>query len=103
MKVILKSRNNKHFATAEYDGSMLTILPESRINLTISYDAISESVKEYRNNRDLVSADGVVLKEITFKSPSSAAQFITGRSVNGYIAWRIDDKISLKKYREQNS
>ena len=102
MKVILKSKHNTHFATGKYDGSKLTVFPGSRINLVLTYDAMPESVKAARNNRDLVSADGEVLKEIVFNSPSAAAQFVTGRSVNGYVSWRIDDKISLKDYRAQN-
>jgi hypothetical protein len=38
------------------------------------------------------------LVDVKFTSPSSAAQFVTGRSVNGYVAWRPDDKMSLKEY-----
>ena len=102
MRVVLKSKHNTHFATAEYDGSKLTVLPGSRINLVLSYDAMPDTVKEKRSNRELVSSEGVVLKEIAFNSPSAAAQFVTGRSVNGYVSWRIDDKISLKEYRSQN-
>ena len=103
MRVILKSRHNTHFATGEYDGNRLTVFPGSRINPILSYTAMPESVKEVRNNRDLVSAEGVVLKDVVFNSPSAAAEFVTGRSVNGYVSWRIDDKISLKVYRAQNS
>ena len=102
MRVILKSKRNTHFAMAEYDGSKLTVLPGSKINLVLSYDAMPESIKKTRNNKELVSADGVVLREVEFNSPSAAAQFVTGRSVNGYVSWRIDDKISLKDYRAQN-
>ena len=101
MKVILKSKRNTHFATAEYKEGVLTILPGSKINTTLSYEAMAESIKALRSNTDMVSSDGIVLKKITFSSPSAAAQFVTGRSVNGYISWRIDDKISLKEYRNQ--
>ncbi len=102
MRLILKSKRNTHYAVAEYDGRKLTVLPESRINSKLSFMGMSETIKSMRNNPDLVSPEGVVLKKISFSSPSSAAQFVTGRSVNGYISWRIDDKISLKDYRANN-
>ena len=102
MKVILKSKKDTHYAEGEYDGQRVTILPDSKINTTLSYAAMSEKIKLIRNNPEYVSAEGIILKEIEFGSPSTAAQFVTGRSVNGYISWRIDDKISLKDYREKN-
>ena len=102
MKVILKSKKDTHYAVGEYDGQRVTILPDSKINTTLSYAAMSEKIKLIRNNPEYVSAEGIILKEIEFGSPSTAAQFVTGRSVNGYISWRIDDKISLEDYREKN-
>ena len=102
MKVILKSKKDTHYAVGEYDGQRVTILPDSKINTTLSYAAMSEKIKLIRNNPEYFSAEGIILKEIEFGSPSTAAQFVTGRSVNGYISWRIDDKISLKDYREKN-
>ncbi len=103
MKLVLKSKNNTHYATAEYDGCKIVVLPGSRINMVLTHSAMSKSIKEARQNTNIVSPEGKVLKEISFDSPSAAAQFVTGRSVNGYISWRIDDKISLKEYREQNN
>lgn len=102
MRLILKSKKNTHFAIADYSGRGIIILPGSRINTFLSYDAMPKSVKMLRNNSEIVSQEGEVLKEVTFKSPSAAAQFVTGRSINGYVAWRIDDKISLKEYLKQN-
>ena len=102
MIVILKSKKGTHYAVGEYDGQRVTILPNSKINPTLSYAAMSERIKSMRNNPEYVSAEGIILKEIEFGNPSSAAQFVTGRSVNGYISWRIDDKISLKEYREKS-
>ena len=60
------------------------------------------AIKALRNDREIVSYNGCVKKDIYFSSPSAAAIFVTGRSSNGYVTWRIDDKISLKKYREHN-
>ena len=32
-----------------------------------------------------------------FKSPSTAANFVTGRSTNGLIAWKNIDKKTIKE------
>ena len=103
MKVILKSRNDTHYASGIYDGTTLTVLKGSKINPFLKFDAMPQAIISLRNDVEYVDKTGVTKKDIEFNSPTSAAQFITGRSVNGYIAWRIDDKISLKEYREQNS
>ena len=102
MKIILKSRLGTHYATADYDGNKLTVLPGSKINMVLQYDAMPDVIKGLRTDTSVVSSTGEVLKNVDFTSPSAAAQFVTGRSVNGYVSWRIDDKISLKEYRKQN-
>ena len=98
MLVILKSKKDTHFAKGEYDGKGIVVLCGSKINMVDSFDKIPKDVYNMRNSRKIVNKDGVVLKDIEFNSPTSAAIFVTGRSVNGYIAWRPDDKMSLKEY-----
>lgn len=99
MKLILKSKKNTHYATAEYFDNKIRILKGSRINLFESFSGMSNTIRTLRNNREFVTEDGELVQDIEFNSVSSAAVFVTGRSVNGYIAWRIDDRISLKEYR----
>ena len=98
MLVILKSRKETHFAKGEYNGKTITVLSGSKINIVDSFSSIPKDVNEMRKSKDFVNKDGIVLKDIEFSSPTSAAIFVTGRSVNGYIAWRPDDKMSLKEY-----
>ena len=99
MKLVLKSKKNTHYATAEYFDSKIKITKGSRINLYDNFPGMSNTIRNMRNNRRFVSENGELLQDMVFSSVSSAAVFVTGRSVNGYIAWRIDDKISLKEYR----
>jgi len=97
--VILKSKKNTHYAEGNYENGKVTVLKGSRIFLSnAEYMNAESSVFVLREDRTLVDADGVVLRDITFESPTTAAIFVTGRSVNGYIAWRPDDKMSLKAY-----
>ena len=98
MKLILKSRNNLHYAEANYKDGVITILKGSRINLKDSFPKMASDVFTARHNRRLVDKKGVTLQDITFTSPSTAGQFVTGRSVNGNIAWRPDDLMPLRSF-----
>lgn len=100
MHITLKSKSGTHYAEAEYDNGKVTIMPGSKINLTLAFEKMPPSIRKLRENPVCVSRDGTVLKEVTFQSPTSAAQFVTGRSVNGKIAWRVEDKVSLKAFLE---
>ena len=50
----------------------------------------------YRENKEYVDGDGNIIKDCEFKSPSTAAQFVTGTSINGMLAWKTKDGKSLK-------
>lgn len=102
MKVILKSKHNLHYATGEYDEGKITVLKGSKINPVIAFPQMSPMLVQMREDKSFVSAEGVVLSDIMFSSPSSAAQFVTGRSVNGLIAWRPNDEMSLKEYLKKD-
>lgn len=97
--VILKSKKNTHYAEGYYENGKVTVLKGSRVFLNnAAYMNGETTVFALRKDRALVDVEGVVLRDITFESPTTAAIFVTGRSVNGYIAWRPDDKMSLKAY-----
>ena len=102
MKLYLNSRNGTHSATAEYNENSVTVLAGSIVNMELLYPKMPPLVKEKRDDRSIVSADGKLLVDVTFDTPTSAAQFVTGRSVNGYIVWRPDNNMSLKQYLEKN-
>lgn len=38
-----------------------------------------------------------VIKDAVFKSSSTAANFVTGTSTNGLMAWKNEDGIKLKQ------
>ncbi|MBD5099710.1 MAG: DUF4357 domain-containing protein [Clostridiales bacterium] len=98
IRVVLKSKKELHYAEAIIDDKETLVLKGAKINLIESFPQMSQALILLRRDRMLVSEDGVLLKDIKFTSPSTAAQFVTGRSVNGYIAWRPNDEISLKEY-----
>lgn len=61
-----------------------------------------KTIIDLRHNNTIVNEDGELLSDVTFNSLTAAAQFVTGRSVNGYIAWRPNDKMSMKEYLNKN-
>lgn len=44
-----------------------------------------------RADPQIVSSEGIILEDTTFKSLSTAACFVTGRSANGMITWKTED------------
>lgn len=60
-----------------------------------------DTAKSYRNNSKYVNEDGTILADCEFKSPSTAAQFVTGRSTNGYEAWKVDERKTLGAFLKE--
>lgn len=98
VKVVLNSRSGSHRAEGIFDNDTVTVRQGSKICLIDSYANLPPMVKAKRHDSNVVGDDGVVKQDICFDSPTAAAQFVTGRSVNGYIAWRPENKMSLKEY-----
>lgn len=99
LEVYLRSIDQDYDAKGVYSDGTFIVKKDSRICLDFAeHIRGGRKAKSYRNNPEFVDAVGNVLADCTFSSPSTAAQFVTGRSVNGYIAWRIDKKTTLKKF-----
>ena len=99
LKLILKSKKNQHFSEAIMMDGVITILKGAKINPILSFPSMSHKIISLRTDEKIVDKNGKLLLNMTFNSPTQAAQFVTGRSVNGYVAWRVNDTISLKSYR----
>lgn len=100
IKCILNSSRDTHYGMGFYctDTKRFTVLKGSRIKLIASNTRLVYAATNARGDRSIVDADGVVLCDVEFQTPSAAAQFITGRSCNGHSAWRPDNKRSLKEF-----
>ena len=101
--IFLTSRNGAYDAKALFEDGKITIQPGARIRLDFA-DHIRGGRKalSYRKNPEYVNEKGVVLKECVFTSASTAAQFVTGRSTNGLDVWKVEKKLTLKQWLEQN-
>ncbi len=85
----------------EIDGS-LVVLKGSVISTNVAGGTFrsAKTVIKLRGNAEFVSGNKVI-KDICFKSPSSAANFVTGTSTNGLLSWKDKDGVSIKKHIEQ--
>lgn len=103
INIILSSRNGSYAANAVYNDGNVIVKKGGRIDLSFA-DHIrgGKMSKKYRESSDYVDSEGNILRDCEFSSPSTAAQFVTGRSTNGYEAWKVEKKISLGKYLENH-
>ncbi len=90
MLLFLKRSRNICDATCELKDGMFIVKKGSLISKNDSYDKMTKEARTYRDDEKIVK-DYITQKDLTFKSSTSAAQFVTGQSVNGSKAWR-DEK-----------
>lgn len=100
MKFYLRNRKKAFDAVAEYDASKKTfiVLKGSRVSDTISNSPSFRGKKTIFKFRDEYVQNGVdVFRDVVFKSPSTAANFVTGTSTNGCIAWKDEAGHTFKE------
>lgn len=62
---------------------------------------VSATIKEKRKTAR-VDENGVLLENVFFTSPSSAAVFVIGKSANGLTSWKTKDGKTLKSLEEDD-
>ena len=81
-------------------GDGFVVFKGSRINPKITPkcpEVILASRKKYAN---YVNENNVLTKDLLFSSPSAAAKFVAGASVNGNLYWKDSFGISLKEIKQ---
>ena len=102
IKVFLSSRKADVQAEAIYDGESIVIQPGGTISSDFAgHIRGGKMAKSIRENPEYVDDNRRILKECIFTSPSTAAQFLIGRSINGYEAWKVEKKKSLGDYLKE--
>lgn len=99
MKLYITQRNSNVSAVGEYDPltKAMTVLKGSIVSADVAHSDKFRSAKTIEKNRQRVVIDSVVADNITFKSSSTAANFVTGRSSNGLIVWKDKAGRTLKE------
>lgn len=98
MKVYFKSKKRECIANGEYDekNNKLTIYAGAKLSKFKDEKFRMAKEAEIRYDKKLVK-DYILQKDIIFKSPSVAAQFIACSSLNGLKVWKNEDGIPLGK------
>ena len=105
IRVFLKSTKGDYDATALFNISSkeITILKDSLVSPIIAGGMFRSSNSVKKQREKTVTKDNKLTEDVLFKSPSSAANFVTGRSTNGLIAWKTEKGLTLKKLLEQTT
>ncbi len=103
-EIYLIAKDGSYNAQATYDSNgEITVKKGTRIRTQFaSHVRGGKTAKKYREDPSYVNEDGITLQDCKFTSPSTAAQFVMGSSVNGWTAWHIDKKTNLKQYIEKS-
>ena len=91
-----KSRNGGQVikATCKQTSEGFVVLQGSQIQ-TIDSQSITPTIKEAREKAN-IDENEILQENILFRSPSYAASFVVGGSVNGLTAWKTSDGKTLK-------
>lgn len=98
MKLYMKRKNKTIEAVAEYDleNGSVTVLKGSTVSPTIAYTEKFRGAKSIEKSRSEYVENGIVIKDVYFKSASTAANFVTGSSTNGLTAWKSENGNTLQ-------
>ena len=104
MKVYLVRKNTCVDAKGEFDvdTNHLTVLKGSKVSPEISKSEKFRGAGTIEKYRKQYTKNNVVLEDVEFKSSSTAANFVTGISTNGLIAWKTEDGKTIKSVMESN-
>ncbi|MFR1814469.1 GIY-YIG nuclease family protein [Dysgonomonas capnocytophagoides] len=103
-KHIFHINNRGCNAKGIYDESGFTVLKGSILaNDTVPSFGWKEKREKFIIDFTSIESENIILDlDQTFSSPSTAADFCTGRSMNGWIAWRDSDGQTLDEvYRKK--
>lgn len=101
IKLTLTQRGSNVFAEAVYEGETITVLSGKISRDFADHIRGGKKARSFRDDPEYVDKSGNIIKKCIFSSPSTAAQFVTGRSTNGYVAWKVDEKKNLGDYLKE--
>ena len=99
LKVFMKKARIGVDAKAVYDTDTneTVVLKGSKLSADISNAPTFRGRKTIEKAREGCIIDNILLKDLAFKSPSTAGNVVTGRSTDGKQAWKTEDGKPLKE------
>ena len=96
IKVYMISKIADYNASAIYEDGKITIMKGSKIRKENPNFKRMPLLDNYRKDKKIVDKNYYLLKDLTFNSPSTAAQFVGDSSRNGLLYWRDKDNNKLR-------
>lgn len=81
-------------ASCKQTNEGFVVLKGSHIEM-IDSESIPPTIKDKRG-KARIDANGILQEEVLFRSPSYAASFVVGGSINGLTEWKTEDGRTLK-------
>ena len=99
MKVYIIREKTGIKATGEFDPATrsVTVLKGSVLSNSVAHTEKFRGAISVEKSREGVLKGNVLMKDVAFKSASTAANFVTGNSTNGLIAWKSKDGKTIKE------
>ena len=99
MKVYLMRERSGIKATGEFDPNTkaVKVLKGSVLSSSVAHTEKFRGAKSIEKSREGVLTDNVLQKDVSFKSASTAANFVTGSSTNGLTAWKNKEGKTIKE------
>lgn len=102
IKLHFALKDGSAFADGIYNGEKTIVKAGGRISKNFaSCIRGGTKAKKMCENPAVVDSKRNIIADCAFNSPSTAAQFVSGRSVSGYKAWKVDEKKSLGDYLKE--
>ena len=79
-------------------GGKFIVLKGSRVALTPTPSCLESTRKNREEHKDKINADGELLEDISFDSPSGASNFVCFASTDGYDYWKYEDENHLQRF-----
>lgn len=97
MRLFIKRKNGIN-AFAEYDkaSGRFIVLKGSKVSDSVTLSETFRGAKSIEKSREDTVLNDIVIKDVVFKSASTAANFVTGVSTNGLIVWKDENGKNLK-------
>lgn len=102
MRLSIYSKVKGIEAYADYDkaAGTFTVLKGSKVSDGVATTGKFRGAKSVIRAREEFVTDRLVSKDAVFNSASTAANFVTGRSTNGLVAWKTEDGKKLRDYQK---
>lgn len=94
MEIKLFALGRRYDVKGRYDGTSFVVLKGSRVSGVTIYGTKRDTLINEKCAKE--GDDFILVKDVVFRAPTAAANFCTGRSVNGWDFWKDSSKKPLK-------